>query len=291
MMQLVDLHIHSNFSDGTMHPKEILKLAREAKLSTIALTDHDTVAGMQEMMKLDLANIEVIQGIELGAYLMKEKRTMHILAYHFDLEIDKVQEKIKILRINRKNRNLEMIEKMQKIGIPITVKEFLDSTSEATTIDSAGRPHFATYLIKKKIVQDFREAFDLYLSESSGRAFIPQKQYSPQMIIELIHELGAKTFIAHPNTLRLENNKLDLLVKKLKDDGLDGLEVFNSSIKNNSYSYFLKNLTKKYDLLYSAGSDFHGINKKDVYLGKITQNNKTKKLTSEDISPWFLQKK
>ena len=291
MERLIDLHIHSNFSDGTMYPKEILKLAREKNLSTIALTDHDTVTGLQELMKLDLTNIELIQGVELSAYLMKEKKTIHILAYHFDLDTRKVQEKIKILRISRRNRNLEMIEKMQKIGISITVEEFLASTPESTTMYSAGRPHFAAYLIKKKIVQDFREAFGIYLSESGGRAFIPQKKYSPKMIIELIHELGAKTFIAHPNTLRLENNELDLLVKKLKNYGLDGLEIFNSSIKNYSYSYFLKSLTKKHDLLYSAGSDFHGVNKKNVYLGEVIQNNKTKKLTSEDISPWFLQRK
>lgn len=286
----IDLHIHSTYSDGSFNPQEILDLAREKHLKKIALTDHDTVLGLQAMLQLDTSGIDIIRGIELDSYIKEHKKSLHILGYNLMEDLDIVQQKIKKFQTNRANRNLEMIEKLQKLGIKINAEELLASVKEGTaTMESLGRPHFAKYLVKKKIVGTIRQAFQQYLSEESGSAFVTRKIIDPAEVIELIHQLGGKAFIAHPNTLALEKKSFIALLEKLVNVGLDGLEVFNSSMKDYAYSYFLKQQTQKYNLLYSAGSDFHGDAKIFVKLGEVKQNHKVRKLTSQDISEWFLK--
>jgi predicted metal-dependent phosphoesterase TrpH len=274
-----------------MSPQEILTLAKEKSLKKIALTDHDTVLGLEAMLKIKPMELEIIRGMELDSYLKKYKKSLHILAYNFTADLEKVQKKTEHFRENRRQRNFEIIEKMQKIGIPINAEKLLESihSTENPTMESVGRPHFANYLIQKKIVKDFSQAFRVYLSEETGKAFVGRKVIQPEEAIAIIHELGGKAFIAHPNTLALANEQLAALVAELKKAGLDGLEIFNSSMKDYSYSYFLKNLAKDHHLLHSAGSDFHGATKRGVNLGEVKQNNKVRKLTSEDISPWFLE--
>ena len=285
----VDLHIHSTYSDGNFEPQDILDLARKKSLKKISLTDHDTVLGLLAMLQLDTSFLDIIRGIELDSYVKEHKKSLHILGYNFIEDLDIVQKKIEHFRNHRKNRNLEIIERMQKIGIEIDEEALLISTGIKTiSMDSVGRPHFAKYLIKKKIVGSIQQAFSEYLSEATGRAFVSRKSIAPGEVIAIIHELGGKAFIAHPNTLDLQKQDFIKLLENLVTAGLDGLEIFNSSMKDYAYSYFLKKQTEKYNLLYSAGSDFHGDLKPFIKLGEVKQNNKIRKLTKEDISPWFL---
>ena len=287
----IDLHMHSTYSDGSLQPQEILNLAIKNSVQVISLTDHDTILGVKKMLELDLSKIHLIKGIELDSYLKVHKRSLHILGYGFTQDLSEVQKKIQKIRANRGARNLAILEKMQKLGVHINQEELLASihSQRATSIQEIGRPHFANYLIKKGIVGSFVAAFDEYLSAETGKAFVAREIITPQDIITIIHELGGKAFIAHPNTLNLDKEQFVKLVVELKEAGLDGIEILNASIKTHAYSFFLKQVADKYKLLYSAGSDFHGALKSNVNLGQVKQNGKIKKLTSQDISPWFLK--
>lgn len=284
---VIDLHTHSIYSDGFLSPQEILDLAQKKFIKVIALTDHDTVLGLQKMLKLDCRDIKIIRGMELGSCWSEKKKSIHILGYNLTEDLEIVQKKTEGIRKYKADRNLEMMEKIKSFHQDVSMEELLVSVGETAQVENITKAHFARYLEKKNIVKNYQQAKDEYFAKNIGKAYVSGKNITSEEAIELIHQFGGKAFIAHPKLLNLENDELDALVKKLKDVGLDGLEIFHYSTKKYADTYFLKNLTQKYNLLYSAGSDFHGNPKRDVHLGQIKQDDGVKKLIMQDVSVWF----
>ncbi len=291
----IDLHIHSNHSDGSDSPQEILTQAEKLNLKIIALTDHDAISGTLAMLKLNPTNIKIIPGIELETTVPQFQRTVHILGYGMNKNLTGFQKKLEVLQMYRWERNVKMIQKLQSLGLSIDIKELCRGIPNSAgkkdddVLKSAGRPHLADYLIQKGYCSNFYQVFAEYLSETTGKAYIPKKSASVEDSIALIHQFGGKAFLAHPNALQLEDSKMDLLIQSLKQTKLDGVEIYNSSIKKYKYSCFLKKLTQKHQLLFSGGSDYHGKFKKNIHLGQICQDKKIKKITTQNVSAWFVE--
>jgi len=259
-MKLIDLHVHSTASDGSFSPKELVKLSRKKGLSAIALTDHDTVAGNEEAIdsgkELDL---EVISGVELSAYF--EKGTLHILGYFVDYEGKNFLRKVSILQEARAERNPKIIKKLQKLGIPIDYQEVMAVSGGG----QIGRPHIAQVLIKKGIVNSIDEAFERFLRK--GRpAYVEKERITAKQCLDILLETNALPVLAHPYTLHLDEYELKRFVKKLKDSGLVGIEVYYSDHNPAQIASYLE-LAKTFGLAITGGSDFHGENKEGVELG------------------------
>lgn len=287
----LDLHVHTNYSDGCFSPSQILKMAKDLNLQILSITDHDTTEGVKKLLKLDFGAIKVIPGIEIEANIINKKKIVHILGYGIKIELD--NKELNKIQNSRLERNHKLFQNLKNLGLNVDLEEFINTSSLSgdNPMQSVGRPHFAKYLIKKSYASDFNDAFNKYLSEQSGKAYVSRDVFDAKRSIKFIQQNGGKAFLAHPNTINIPNNEMDELVKKLKEFNLDGIEIYNGSIKNFSYSQFLKSLTLKNELLFSAGSDFHGYFKKNVFLGQIYQSNKIKKFSSNDISQWFIENK
>ncbi|WP_313582265.1 PHP domain-containing protein [Lacrimispora sp.] len=259
-MKFVDLHVHSNASDGTFTPSEVVALAVEKDLAAIALTDHDTIDGLSEAQAAaDGLPIEIIPGIELSCVYQGEE--IHILGIYVD-PTDRVfiSETVALKEI-RKKRNEEMIRRFQNAGISITLDEVMAGNPDTVIT----RAHFARVLLEKGYVKNMDQAFKKYLDYSGP--YCPRKEkITPEHAMKILTDCNASPVLAHPYQYHLGDKKTEELVCYLKDLGLQGLEVYHSS--NNQYeSGKLRKLARKYDLFPTGGSDFHGSNKPDISLG------------------------
>ncbi|MDK2967012.1 MULTISPECIES: PHP domain-containing protein [Lacrimispora] len=259
-MNFVDLHVHSNASDGTLTPAKVVELAAQKGLSAIALTDHDTIEGIPEAQEAAKnLPLEVIPGIELSCVYLGEE--IHILGLYVDLSDKEFLAQTDQLKEIRIKRNEEMINRFQKAGIDITLCE-VQAGNPDTVIT---RAHFARILLEKGYVNSMDQAFKKYLSYTGP--YCPRKEkITPEHAIKILGNCGASPILAHPYQYHLGDKKTEELVSYLKELGLHGLEVYHSS--NNQYeSGKLKKLAKKYQLFPTGGSDFHGSNKPDIDLG------------------------
>lgn len=261
-MKIIDLHTHSNVSDGSLTPAELIKRAISLNISALALTDHDTTDGVAEAAKAANGQIEFIPGIELSAsYLDRE---VHIVGLWVDANNSDFQNQISEVYLARKNRNAQIIELMQKAGIDIT-----DESLRAEEGDGVlTRANFSNYLRRRGIVKSNNEAFERFLNP--GRPFfIPRKHLTPQVAIDAIHTAGGVAILAHPLLYHFDDAALDKCAATMKDYGIEGIEVYYSR-NVGSDELRVKHLADKYQLLYSGGSDFHGTYKPDIELGKGT---------------------
>lgn len=251
---LVDLHVHSNVSDGTLSPLELVLHAKEKGLSAMALTDHDTVDGLDEAISAGaLYQVEVIAGIELSADFPKDN--LHFVGLCIDYKNKSFLEKLRPLRDSRQIRNAEMLAKLRGMGFAITV----DEDSNITT-----RAHFGKALLEGGYVASMKEAFELYLSPGLP-GYVKRVTPSPQECIDLIHEAGGVAILAHPTLYNLSMVELEKLISQLARYGLDGIEGIYSSHSPEEEAYFME-LARKHDLIISGGSDFHGDNKPGLEL-------------------------
>ena len=253
----IDLHSHTTGSDGTYSPDEIIKLAIDSNIEIFSITDHDTLDGIKRISELP-ENIFFIPGVEISAEFPK---TLHILGYGIDLSHEELNSTLTELQEFRKNRNEKMLKNMEKFGFYITMKELIEEAKG----EIVGRPHFANLMVKKGYVKTYQEAFDKYLKKGAP-LYMDKKRLEPEKAIELIHKAGGIAVMAHPYQTKLEGKDLEELIKKLKSYGLDGIEVYYSQHTKEmieEYNYY----AKKYDLVKTAGSDFHGKNKPHINLG------------------------
>jgi len=260
-MNTVDLHMHSTHSDGTCSPFELVQLAEKRGLRAIAITDHDTLSHIKETLEIgSVMNMEVIAGVEVSADFTGG--TMHILGYFVDPSSDELFDMLERFRTARADRNPKIIKKLNELGLPIAYEEVVREASGGPI----GRPHIARVLVKKGLVSNFQEVFDKYLTKG-GPAYIDRVRFSAEKIISVIHKAQGLAVLAHPKQLKIEdNNKLDALVEKLTQSGLDGIEVY-SSCHSKKESQRYASLAEKYNLLISGGSDFHGMNKEHIEMG------------------------
>jgi 3',5'-nucleoside bisphosphate phosphatase len=258
----VDLHCHSTASDGTFAPADVVQLAVRSGLSALALTDHDTIGGVAEAAAAaELAGIDFLPGIEISAEF-PHPGTLHLLGYGVDPASESLQNLTATLLAGRDNRNPKIIEKLQQLGVAITMEE-VENEAGGNVL---GRPHIAAILMRKGYVSSIKQAFEKYLAPG-GLAYFDKERLTPRRAIELIRESGGLPVLAHPFQLRTENDgQLDRVVKDLVDLGLVGVEVFHSD-HDAVWIEKCTSLADRYGLLKTGGSDFHGTNKKDIELG------------------------
>lgn len=259
-MQAIDLHVHSKHSDGTCTTKELVDLAIYKGLKAIALTDHDTTAGLEEIMEYAKdKNIEIIPGIELSTEYFG--RDIHILGLYINPYNAKFQKHLIAFQEARINRNRKMCENLTEQGIDITYEDLMNTFKGAVVT----RAHYARYLFDKGYVKSMKEAFERYVGDHC-KAFVPREKITPAQAVSLILEAGGIPVLAHPILYRFSDANLDKLVAELKEVGLMGIEAVYSTYAPSEERY-VKRLADKYDLLITGGSDFHGSNKKDIDLG------------------------
>lgn len=263
-MAYIDLHTHSTASDGTFPPREVLRLAKERRLKALALTDHDTIAGLPEAVAAGQEfGIEVIPGVEISA--KHPQGSMHILGYFLDYENDRLAQRLAVLQQARKDRNPRIIAKLNQLGIPLTMEQ----VERISGGGQVGRPHIARALYQGGFVRSLQEAFDIYLG-NNGRAYVSKFRFSPDEAIAMIRDARGIPVLAHPFTLGLETSEtLRPLLKELMALGLAGIECYYPEHSSGQEGLYLF-LARELGLLITGGSDFHGDNKPEVNLGRIT---------------------
>jgi len=256
-VKFADLHLHTNYSDGTYTPKELVEKAVGAKLSCISITDHDTVGAIPEAM--DAANssgIEVLPGIEISCEY--ELREVHILGYLIDYKSAALLKRLETLKENRIRRIYKITEKLNALGISLKAEDVFSVANGATV----GRLHVARAMVLKGFVKTVSEAFNKYIGDN-GPAFSLGFRFSPEEAIKFIHDNAGVAVLAHPYIIKDEE-----LIFKFIGLGLRGLEVYYPEHSQGEINFYL-GLAKEYNLLVTGGSDCHGSAKPQVRIGSI----------------------
>lgn len=262
MIKHVDLHMHTTHSDGSYLPRELVRYAKEKGLVCISVTDHDTMSSYDECAdEAKKLGLELIPGIEISAQF--EPGTLHVLGFFLDRKHPPLKTALDDIQKARRERNPQIVEKLNRLGIPITLEE-VRAESGGKQI---GRPHFARVLLKKGIVKSMQEAFDKYLAKGKA-GYVDKRRLSPSESIRQIRDAGGVAVIAHPKQMRLDEKQLTEEVGRLAEEGLGGLEAYNSC-QSREEAELYKRLAKRFNLLITGGSDFHGANKPDVDLGDL----------------------
>ena len=259
-MVRIDLHVHTTASDGSQTPTEVLALAHEAKVTALAITDHDTVGGVAEALAAgENLGIEVIPGIELSSRY--DGRDVHILGYFLDWQDPLFQVELDRLQHTREIRNSQIVQRLRELGLDVTDEEVKELAGAA----SIGRPHIARVLMKKGYVKTAKEAFDRYLADGAA-ANVPRVLPEPAEAIALIRQFKGVPVLAHPSWLDRGAVRLDKVCEKLKGEGLMGVEVHYSTHRPEDTRRYL-DTAKRFGLLVTGGSDFHGVTKPDIEVG------------------------
>lgn len=259
-MSRIDLHLHTTHSDGSLRPSEVLALAKQADVGTLAITDHDITTGIPEAMATgDVLGIEVIPGVEISSF--DGKSELHILGYCVRWQDAAFNQRLAKLRESRHRRNPLIIERLREAGLDVTYEE----VRALAGTESVGRPHIAQLLMQKKYVTSAKEAFDRYLAE--GRpAYVARELPVPAEAISWIREAKGVAVLAHPTWVKESGEGLRTCVTALKEAGLGGIEVhYSTHSKSQTASYL--DLAQRLDLLITGGSDFHGLTKPDIEVG------------------------
>jgi 3',5'-nucleoside bisphosphate phosphatase len=269
-MLKADLHIHTTASDGLLSPEEVVKWAARKRLSAVAITDHDTIKGVQPAVDISHSyKIEVIPGIEFSSEHMEEE--IHILGYYIDYQRNWLKDKLDEMYLSRYNRAVKMVDKLNTIGVDITLEQ-VRNIAESATI---GRPHIARAMMEKGYIKNLKDAFKLYIGKG-GPAYVERYRISCQEAIDMIKELGGVPVLAHPGLI---NNKY--CIKEILDMGIEGIEVYHSKHDEETIRNTLE-ITESRKLLITGGSDCHGIfvNNQPI-LGNIWVDLKYVKLIKE----------
>lgn len=260
-MHTIDLHVHSTASDGSYTPEEVVQLAHHAGLRYFALTDHDTVDGIEQALQAAEAydDLDVIPGIELSCYY--ENREIHIVGLYVDHKDPSFLAALNDLKAQREQRNLKMIEKFNEAGIPLTLEELLHGASDSVIT----RAHFARVLVEKGVCKDKTEAFAKYLGIGCP-FYLPKPKVTPEYVIPLIIQAGGVPVLAHPHSYHFTKSEIEKLIDTLLPLGLVGMECYYSTY-DIGQTQELRSIAFRKNLLVSGGSDFHGVVKPDISIG------------------------
>jgi predicted metal-dependent phosphoesterase TrpH len=266
----IDLHAHTTASDGEHSPSELVAMAAGIGLTALAVTDHDTTAGVNEAMGAGAQlGVEVVPGIELSAEPPRTpsgaRAQCHILGLLIDPDCRALLTRLEEVVRNRNLRNQRIVDRMrQELGWEITLAE----VEAVAGGDVIARPHFAKVLVGKGYVASVREAFDTYLGKG-GKAYVERERLTAAEAIGLIHRAGGVAVLAHPNNLKMESQEAESYIRELHEIGLDGLEArYNLHTPEDTSRYLT--LAERLGLLTSGGSDFHGLSvKSTVHLGHV----------------------
>lgn len=256
-MKFADLHLHTQFSDGTFTPEELVLYAQKGGLACIALTDHDTVEGCARAAAACAAvKMEFIPGAELTAE--HHDTEVHIIGYFLDTENRILLDRIAQFQAVRQNRIREMVAALNKRGVPLRA----ETVFALANCKSPGRPHVARALVQEKLITNLDEAFERFLKKGKP-AWVPKTKMSALESMELIHQAGGLAVMAHPGL-----NRTDEIIPDLVKAGLDGIECFHTKHSTVMSERYLM-IAEKFHLLVTGGSDCHGFSKNKPLIGTV----------------------
>lgn len=258
----IDLHMHTTYSDGAYSPADLLSKVKAKGLNIISITDHDSVNGIKEAIKIGKEiGVEVIPGLEISTDL--EDKEIHLLGYFIDYENEELQKYLSFFRDERLHRAKRIVQKLHNLGVAISIDDVIDHAQNS----AIGRPHIASALLNLGITKNYFEAFERYIGDH-GPAYERKIHVSPQSATKLISDAGGLSFVAHPGFIK------ETILMNLINAGIDGIEVLHPSHNENQVNFY-RGIVNQYCLLESGGSDYHGGKKDDdENLGKycISQN-------------------
>jgi 3',5'-nucleoside bisphosphate phosphatase len=252
-----DLHLHTNFSDGTFTPEELVERGQKAGLAAMSLTDHDTIEGCARMAAACAERgIRFITGTELTAEL--DGNEIHLLGYFIDIDNPVLLGEMKKYQSVRQSRVHEMVRKLNELNIPLRA----ETVFKLANCRSPGRPHVGRALVQEGFCTNMDEAFDRFLKKHRP-AWVPKMRVLASDAIELIHNSGGLAVMAHPGL-----NRTDDSIPRLVDQGLDGIECYHTKHSNSTSEHYLK-IAVRYNLLVTGGSDCHGFSKGKPLIGTV----------------------
>ncbi len=259
---MIDLHTHSSVSDGSDPPERIPELAVEAGCGAVALTDHDSLAGIgPARRRADELGITLVPGCEVSCR-SDGPGGMHVLVYFVDDDSSPLGEELVRLREDRRRRNLALTDRLQGLGIPVTYDMVV---AEAGSEAGVGRPHFAAAMVAVGAAQSIDDAFDRFLT-NRGPGFVPKARLSPLEVAGLAAASGGVAVLAHPYSMGLDGPDLARVVRDLAAGGFAGIEAVYGRYSSRQRQE-LGNLARRFDLVATGGSDHHGLAKPDLRVG------------------------
>jgi 3',5'-nucleoside bisphosphate phosphatase len=256
-MSFADLHLHTNFSDGTYTPEELVAHGQRVGLAAMALTDHDTVEGCERMaVACTGLEIEFIPGTELTAEV--DGTELHLLGYFIDTKNPKLLMETEKFQSVRQDRIREMVTRLNEHNIPLRA----ETVFEIANCRSPGRPHVGRALVRGRFCKSMDEAFERFLKKGKP-AWVPKFKISAFDAIELIHGAGGLAVMAHPGL-----NRTDSIIPGLVEAGMDGIECFHSKHSPKTAEHYLK-IAAEHNLLVTGGSDCHGLSKGKPLIGSV----------------------
>lgn len=255
---MLDLHIHTTASDGSLPPTQVVQLARKKGFSLIAVTDHDTMGGVAEALEAGKKyNVDVVPGVEISSGVTLE---VHMLGYGMSPDHPVMKAMMEDMRAARVERMERIIENLQKMGVPITVEEV-----EAVAGGAIGRPHIAQVLIAHGLVPDVRTAFREYIGVGA-KAYVERRKMTSEQVIANIRDAGGVPVLAHGGLLRISEVELNQWIDSMAKKGLMGLECYHNA-HTPQMERLLRAAAERNGLLVTGGSDFHGASRPDVEMG------------------------
>ena len=256
----IDLHAHTTASDGSLVPEELVRLAKQQGVATLAVTDHDTVAGLPRAIAEGAqAGVEIIPGIEISC--LYGKTELHILGYFINPDDPHLAAALTKYQASREERNPRIVQRLEELGCALTYAEIKAAAGTATV----GRPHIAQALVRRGYVTSVSEAFNRYLADDAP-AYIPRPLPSPAEAIGLIRQIGGIPVLAHPVYTSRLKEPFEQVCATLKEFGLLGIEALYSS-HNRQQTDRYRSISKNQGLLVTGGSDFHGETKPNLLVG------------------------
>lgn len=256
---VVDLHVHSNVSDGSDTPEEVVDLAAKAALSAMALTDHDRQDGIAPARRRAAeVGVELVPGVEISCH---HTGTMHMLVYFLEPGEGPLQDELLRLQVARDTRNERLLARLTELGMPVSMEE-LEAEAGPT---GAGRPHIAAILVRKGYARSVQEVFDRYMGKG-GPAYMEKERLDPLPAISLALQSGALPVLAHPLSLKLAPAEMEPAVDELADAGLVGLEAIYGRYSQEERAG-LAIMAARAGLCITGGSDHHGTYKPDLTVG------------------------
>ncbi len=252
-----DLHLHTNFSDGTYTPEELASHAIRCRFKAVALTDHDTMDGCPRMAAACQAGgVEFIPASELTTEHAGHE--LHLLGYFLDAQNERLTKDLSRFQEVRRNRIHEMVEKLNQLNVPLKV----EAVFKLASCLSPGRPHVARALVQGKLCKSLDEAFERFLKKGKP-AWVPKFKISSAEAIELVHQAGGLAVLAHPGL-----NHTDEVIPALVAAGMDGIECFHSKHSTSMTQRYLE-IADHHKLLVTGGSDCHGMSKGKPLIGTV----------------------
>lgn len=249
MNSRADLHLHTTASDGRLTPAEIVRKAYSLGVAIIAITDHDTVDGIEPALEeaRNIPGIKLLPGVEISTYY--DKGEAHILGYSINHHSEELLDKLQAFKLSRKERARKMVEKLNKMGMDVEWSR-IEEIARGSTV---GRPHVAQGLLERGYISTMKEAFDKYIGYG-GPAYVERIKTTPAEAVEMILRTGGLPVLAHP----LFSPEAEELIKELLPHGLAGLEVYYDGYTEEEKK-LLAGWADKYRLLATGGSDYHGL--------------------------------